>query len=113
MKKIALLGIYLLPAVVLAQGASQYSRLVTDLLNIVQGLIPVAFAAAVLFFFWGLAKYILAAGDEAAKVAGKNIMIWGVIALFVMASIWGLIALMQSIFGVGQVGSVNVPKVNP
>lgn len=38
---------------------------------------------------WGVAQYIKGAGD--AKQEGRQIMIWGVIALFVMTSVYGLV----------------------
>ncbi len=58
-------------------------------------LIPVAFSLAVLFFFWGLGKFIFYAGSDVQRAEGKQIMIWGVVALFVMASIWGIINFFQ------------------
>ena len=52
-------------------------------------LIPLVFTLALFLFFWGVAKYIWSEG--AGKEEGKKIMIWGVIALFVMSSVWGLV----------------------
>lgn len=106
----------LTPALALAQIGSDSDlggarTFVESLGEIVNLLIPIAFAAALLFFFWGLAKYILAAGNEEAKEAGKNIMIWGVLALFVMASVWGLVAFIGDFLGVEQGGNAPVPGV--
>ncbi len=56
-------------------------------------------ALALLVFFWGLVKYIAKADDEKAKESGKNIMIWGVVALFVMFSVFGLVNFLQESFG--------------
>lgn len=97
-------------------GLTGVESFVRDLGDIVDLLIPIAFAAAVLFFFWGLAKYILSAGDTEKREQGRNIMIWGVIALFVMASVWGLVAFIGDFFGVDQNanvggGSANVPEI--
>lgn len=58
-------------------------------------LIPLVFTLALLFFFWGVTKYIWSAGGK-EKEEGKSIMVWGVIALFVMSSIWGLVKLLQT-----------------
>ena len=60
---------------------------------VVRILVPLSFTLAVLFFFWGVAKYIWSSGGD--KDEGKKIMYWGVIALFVMSSVWGLVAFMQ------------------
>jgi hypothetical protein len=65
-------------------------------------LVPLAFTLALLYFFYGVAKYIWSEG--AGKAEGKSIMIWGVVALFVMASIWGIISFIQSEVGIDVAG---------
>ena len=62
-------------------------------------------------FFWGLVKFIFAAGNEESKADGKKIMIWGVVALFVMVSVWGLVRFIAETFDVSQNSSVDVPTV--
>jgi prolipoprotein diacylglyceryltransferase len=86
--------------------------LVTNFGDIVQLLIPIAFAAAVIFFFWGLAKFILHSSSDDAKDEGKRLMIWGVVAIFIMASIWGIVAYMNSALGINNQTSITPPKVN-
>jgi hypothetical protein len=83
---------------------------VGTLQTVVNALIPVAFAAALLFFFWGLAQYIWGGAEEKEK--GRNLMIWGVVALFIMASIWGIVGVLQSTFNVGNQNTVTVPGIN-
>jgi hypothetical protein len=92
-----------------APSFTNISELVTGIGTIVSLLIPIAFALILLFFFWGLAKYML--GDAEDKEKGKNLMIWGVIALFVAASIWGLVAFLRDVFGVGDEDFVRNPAV--
>jgi hypothetical protein len=70
--------------------------------NIINLAIPVLVALGVLFFIWGLVQFIFASGDESAKDEGKRKMIWGVIALFVIVSVWGLVALLNQVTGVTQ-----------
>lgn len=79
--------------------------------TIVVYLIRISFSVAVLFFFWGIARFILAAGDEKKIEEGKRMMFWGVIALFVMASISGIISLLQGTLGVPGTNT-NLP-INP
>jgi hypothetical protein len=38
-------------------------------------------------------------------------MIWGVIALFVMVSVWGLVNLLGDTFDIDQTDTINVPSV--
>lgn len=62
--------------------------------------IPVVAGLALVVFFWGLAKLILNAGNETGREEGKLIMKWGIVALFVLVSIWGLVAFIAGdIFG--------------
>ncbi len=72
---------------------SNFRELVSIFIELIQVALPVVAGFALLAFFWGLAKFIFrVGGDENAVNDGKNLMIWGVIALFVMISIWGIIA---------------------
>lgn len=82
----------------------------TQLATAVKTLIPLVFGLAVLYFFWGIAKYILAAGDPEKAKEGKSIMIYGVIAIAVMASIWGLVSWLQGVTGVGTTATGTVPS---
>ena len=79
--------------------------------NIVGLAIPIAFSLSLLFFFWGLAKYIYNAGDEDARNDGKQMMVWGVVAMFVVSSVWGLVALIRTTFGVNNNDTGTQPKV--
>ncbi len=92
------------PTLVLAAAAdlTYLQELVNDLGGIISALIPVAVALGILFFIWGLVQFIFASGDENAKDEGKRRMIWGVVALFAIVSVWGLVALLNQLTGVGQ-----------
>ncbi len=52
-------------------------------------LIPLGYFVCLFYFAWGIAKYIKSIGD--GKEQGRQIMIWGVVGLFVVTSIWGII----------------------
>jgi len=106
---------FALPVVAFAQtgNLSNISALLRNVGDIVNLALPIIVAVALLFFFYGLAKFILASGDEEARKQGKHIMIWGVVALFVMVSVWGLVAFLGNALGISQGQSLpNVPKVN-
>lgn len=103
MKKLALtIGALALPLVSFAAAGdlSNVSALVTSIGLIVNKIIPIMFAIALLGFFYGLVRYIF--GGEESKVDSKKTMIWGVVALFVMASVWGLVAWIGAAVGVDQ-----------
>ncbi|MEY4440476.1 MAG: hypothetical protein RLY49_102 [Candidatus Parcubacteria bacterium] len=76
--------------------------------NIISAAIPVLIALAVLAFMWGIVMYLFT-GD---KEKGKDMMLWGVIALFVMTSVWGLVGILRgTLFGTGDdpYQKVNIP----
>jgi len=108
MKKFVLIaGALALPLVSFAQ-LTELEGLSTSVGTIVKNLIPVAFGLAILFFFYGLATYIL--GKDQDKEVAKKRMLWGVIAIFVMASIWGIVTWLGDIFGVSG-GTMTAPDI--
>ncbi len=53
---------------------------------------------AVLLFIIGLLKYILAAGDADQVKEARGYIIFGLIAIFIMFSVWGLVNLLHGFF---------------
>lgn len=84
------------------------TKIVTSFKGIINMLIPIMFGLAIVYFFYGLANYILSAGDPKKAADGKSIMIYGVIAIAVMASLFGLTKYLQDALGV-QAGNNVVP----
>ena len=68
------------------------------------GVIGLFVTLAIVVFFWGLIRYLTNAGEE--KSAGLQIMFYGVLSIFVMVSIWGIIRLLQSTFSVTSTSPV-------
>ncbi len=100
------LGLLIMPLVASAQSLEAVMGTFSSLINTA---IPLVLALAVLYFFWGLAQFIFNQGSEDKKSEGRDIMIYGIIALFVMVSIWGLIRMLQSTFSVTD-QTVIIPK---
>ncbi len=94
-----------------APAAGTVQSLIVQIGEIVSSLIPIAFGVGVLAFFWGMAKYIFAAGNEDSKEQGKQIMIWGVIAIFVMSAIFGIVILLRNTLGVGNETTIDIPHL--
>ena len=92
MKKATILSIALgaLPMAVFAQE-QDVDSLIGLFAGWIAALLPVVIALAVLYFLWGLAKFILNADDPEAQKSARGIMIWGVIIIFVMGAVWGLV----------------------
>jgi uncharacterized membrane protein len=69
-------------------------------------LIPILITLGVVYFIWGVIKYVTAKDPDAQKEA-RSVMISGIIGLFVIVSIWGLVNLISNTFGVG--GGAGAP----
>jgi hypothetical protein len=75
-----------------------------------KSVIPLIFALATMMFVWGVVQFVINSDDEAKKSKGKQFMLWGIIALTVMVSVWGLVGILSSTFGVG---TGFIPQVSP
>lgn len=73
-------------------------------------IIPLLFTLATLFFIWGVVQYMLADADERKRETGKQYMVWGIVALTVMISVWGLVSLLGNTFGLD---TGFVPQIKP
>ncbi len=113
MKKVALGILFFAPSFVFAAEAlNNVYGIIQSIGKIINTIIPIVFGLILLFFFWGLAKYVFNAGDEDARKAGRGMMIWGIVALFVAASVWGLTGFIGKAVGIENVDSVGVPTIN-
>lgn len=109
MKKVLPLAILLLPSLALAapRTFSELADLVTNLIN---GGIGVALILGLVIYFYGIATSIPKTGQGDMERIRAHFF-WGIIALFVMFSVWGIVALIRNtLFGGGEVdfgGSSN------
>jgi len=111
MKKVILTTLALVPAFAFAQTLGNVETFVRSIGRLVDLALPIVVGIALLAFFWGLVKFIFAQGDETAKADAKKIMLWGLIALFVMISVWGLVRFIGTALGVNQGDTITVPTV--
>jgi uncharacterized membrane protein len=74
-------------------------------------LVTIVIAIGLLTFLWGVVGYITAGADEEKRGQARNLMIYGIIGLFVMVAVWGLVYLVGSIIGVKPGGGVELPGV--
>ena len=96
MKKYIALGslMVLMPLLTFAIDFNGILNKVQSALSIV---LPILISLAVIFFIYSLLLYILKEGEEKAKA--KTQMIWGIVILFVMISVWGLVDILTQTFG--------------
>jgi hypothetical protein len=109
MKKLLLLTLAFAPSIAFAQNLGNIENLIRAIGRIVGVALPIVIAIGLLVFLWGLVKFIFA-GSE-GKDEGKHLMIWGLIALFVMVSVWGLVRWIGNALDIEQGGTVPIPTV--
>lgn len=90
-----------LPLIALAQSLESAIARIDQLLR---QLIPVLMVIATIVFLWGVITYITAAGDEDKIKKGRSYIIYGLLGLFVMVAVWGIVRILVQTFGVGGVG---------
>lgn len=90
------------PRTVFAQGlednVASFMARVYDI--IINPLIVFLFALALVFFLFGMFKFFVNRDKNAEKVKeGKNHMFWGIIGMFIMISVFGIMRLIINTLG--------------
>ncbi|MBI3572308.1 hypothetical protein HY091_02130 [Candidatus Kaiserbacteria bacterium] len=63
--------------------------------------VPLIFALAFVVFLWGVLKYFfLHGGDEAKRSEGRQFVVWGVLGMVVLVSVWGIVNILLSTLGI-------------
>lgn len=92
-----------LPVVASAEAARTFQELSVDIVDILDATTAVLIVAGIVVYFYGVSTNILNFSENGAEKV-KAYFFWGIIVLFVMVSIWGILRLLQdTLFG----GSVN------
>ncbi|HEY5382993.1 MAG TPA: hypothetical protein VIJ88_00315 [Candidatus Paceibacterota bacterium] len=91
-----------------SSGAS-FCTIVLSIVSLINLTVGVLLALAVVVFFWGLVRFISESGDAHGHTEGKERIIWSLIAIFVLVSVWGILALMSVAFfgGTATGGGTN------
>ena len=111
MKKTYLLAFSLFDA------GTNFKSVVDYVLDVISVLIPILVAFAFIFFFWGLSKFILSSGNKDGVEKGRDYMLWGILALFILFSFRTIIGLVSNDLGftttrVDDGSSVKLPEGN-
>ncbi len=106
----ALVSALTFPLLASAQGTFQSILVMFG--NLVNTAIPFALALGFLAFFWGLALFLFSVGSDEGRKKGGMIMLWGIIAIFVIVSIAGIVQVIQGSLGVASGGGgFNAPII--
>ncbi|MES3005291.1 MAG: hypothetical protein V4690_04305 [Patescibacteria group bacterium] len=96
----------LVPAYALAAdfslSGSTFKGIVMEVIEIINILIPILVSLAIVFFFWGMSKFILHSDSADGIKNGRNYMLWGLLALFVLFTFRVIIGLVSSDLEIGD-----------
>ncbi len=110
MKKIIALAIALVPLSVFAQPITDVNSLTIKLSKIGDTVIVLFISFAIIWIVWSVIRYIMTQ-DEDRKKRGHDILL-GIVGLFVILSIWGLVAILSNTFQTRNIEPTgNFPKV--
>ena len=96
----------------LASAQVTINGLIATFRGILGAVIPFFMILATVIFLWGIIQYITAGGEEEKIKSGRTYMLWGIIALFVMIAVWGLVNIIASTTGIGTNNQIP-PGVRP
>lgn len=98
----------------LTEGGIHVNKIIINIGDILQTIITLLFVLASLVFVYGVIKFLTAAGNGEAMTAAKGYIMWGLIGMAVLASIFGLIEFIQTFVGVetGSPTEFKPPEIN-
>ncbi|MBI2482416.1 MAG: hypothetical protein HYV76_02570 [Candidatus Vogelbacteria bacterium] len=68
-------------------------------INILNPVITLLFAAALLYFLWGVFQLFSGEDSDEARIVGRRHMIWGVTGLFIMVAVYGILQIICNTIG--------------
>src|SRR3989344_8700437 len=78
---------------------------------IINPAILLVFSAAFFLFMWGLVMFMIHLNSGEPKQEDKDHMLWGIVGMFVMVSVWGIIGLIENTFGIGRAGGFDASRI--
>lgn len=119
MKKIIALGVCFLASFnlahaavsVLTTGVTDVNRVANQLENYFNLGIELMIAASVAWIAWSAFQFVMSAGDEENRSKARSGIIYGIVGLVVMLSIWGLVGILLSSTGISTSrGNIVAPS---
>jgi len=109
----------LTPVVALAQTQINEGGIL-GVMRIIQRVLDFAviliISLAIVYFLWNVVKYIQSGGDPDGRTKARTGIIYSLIGIAVMVSVWGLVRILQSTFITGDTNSTvttpSLPRIN-
>jgi len=89
------------PMLAMAQATTggSITSFIGQLTTWVKNIIAFLFVLVTLYFIWGVVQYVKAGGDDTEVKKGKQHMIYGIIGMIAMISVWGIVTVVTSSLG--------------
>jgi len=91
-------------------GVTGIGGVLCRLNEFLNNIIPLLITLGVIYFMWGVIRYVIADGEEAKK-KGKDGMIYGVLGLAVITSLWGFVDIITKTFGLDNATAPTLEAV--
>ena len=105
--------VMLLPSVAMAAAPRTFQELAYVVVLILNNATALLITAGIVVYFFGISTNILNFGSKGGADKVRTYFMWGIIALFVMVSIWGILRLVQATLFGDQAGQGNGVTVTP
>lgn len=66
---------------------------------VINPLIVFLFALALVYFLYGVAQFIMNGGNDEKRTTGKSHMMWGIVGMFIMVSVFGIMRIILNTLG--------------
>ncbi|MEK7647165.1 MAG: hypothetical protein AAB378_02175 [Patescibacteria group bacterium] len=90
---------------------TSFTDFLCQIINILNNAIPLLLTLATVIFLWGVIQFIYNADNEEKRKTGHMFIIYGLIGLFVIVSMWGLVQILLSTFGIENIGVPSGPAI--
>lgn len=98
-----------MPSVAFAAAPRTFSELANVIVTIIDSATGLLIVAGIVIYFYGVSTNILKMKDESGRKV-REYMVWGLIVIFVMVSIWGIVRLLQSTLFGNSTAATGTPQ---
>ena len=78
--------------------ADTFRDFIADIVGLINVAIPVLITGAIVFYFWNIVSNVFNKDSREAQQKIREIIPWGLLGLFVLLSIWGILNILQNTF---------------
>jgi heme/copper-type cytochrome/quinol oxidase subunit 2 len=87
-------------------------QLVENFTKLLLSTVPIIATLSIVVFFWGIVKVIYNAENQKEHTEARKFMVYGLIGVFVIFSIWGIILFLEGVLGVPSTEECQGPSLS-